>query len=122
MTSAIDDPSPLHAIRRTIRTLHRAPEPDVLAALLPAATLDAETRARVERRAVDLLARLRGALADGWVNQFLQEYSLNSSEGIALLSLAEAFLRVPDPETADALIADKLGTADWRRHAGKSHS
>src|SRR3546814_3384494 len=47
---------------------------------------------------------------------------LNSSEGLALLSLAEAFLRVPDPETADQLIADKLGDADWRAHAGKSHS
>jgi RHH-type proline utilization regulon transcriptional repressor/proline dehydrogenase/delta 1-pyrroline-5-carboxylate dehydrogenase len=41
---------------------------------------------------------------------------------VALLSLAEAFLRVPDPETADQLIADKLGNADWRAHAGKSHS
>jgi RHH-type proline utilization regulon transcriptional repressor/proline dehydrogenase/delta 1-pyrroline-5-carboxylate dehydrogenase len=56
------------------------------------------------------------------VNQFLQEYRLNTSEGIALLSLAEAFLRVPDPETADQLIADKLGNANWKAHAGKSHS
>jgi RHH-type proline utilization regulon transcriptional repressor/proline dehydrogenase/delta 1-pyrroline-5-carboxylate dehydrogenase len=69
-----------------------------------------------------MLAELRRAQSQGWVNQFLQEYSLSSSEGIALLSLAEAFLRVPDPETADALIADKLGNADWRRHTGKSHS
>jgi RHH-type proline utilization regulon transcriptional repressor/proline dehydrogenase/delta 1-pyrroline-5-carboxylate dehydrogenase len=56
------------------------------------------------------------------VNQFLQEYRLNSSEGVALLSLAEAFLRVPDPETADLLIADKLGDADWKAHSGKSNS
>src|SRR3546814_9425446 len=69
-----------------------------------------------------LLAELRSTQASGWVNQFLQEYRLNTSEGIALLSLAEAFLRVPDPETADQLIADKLGDADWRAHAGKSHS
>ena len=69
-----------------------------------------------------MLAELRGAQSRGWVNQFLQEYRLNTSEGIALLSLAEAFLRVPDPETADQLIADKLGNADWRAHAGKSHS
>ena len=47
---------------------------------------------------------------------------LNSSEGVALLSLAEAFLRVPDPETADLLIADKIGDADWRAHRGKSNS
>jgi RHH-type proline utilization regulon transcriptional repressor/proline dehydrogenase/delta 1-pyrroline-5-carboxylate dehydrogenase len=69
-----------------------------------------------------MLGRLRAAQSSGWVNQFLQEYRLNTSEGVALLSLAEAFLRVPDPETADQLIADKLGDADWRAHAGKSHS
>ena len=69
-----------------------------------------------------MLADLRAAQASGWVNQFLQEYRLNSSEGVALLSLAEAFLRVPDPETADLLIADKLGDADWRAHTGKSAS
>jgi hypothetical protein len=72
--------------------------------------------------ALALLADLRAAQNRGWVNQFLQEYRLNSSEGVALLSLAEAFLRVPDPETADLLIADKLGDADWKAHAGKSNS
>jgi RHH-type proline utilization regulon transcriptional repressor/proline dehydrogenase/delta 1-pyrroline-5-carboxylate dehydrogenase len=69
-----------------------------------------------------LLGDLRAAQSSGWVNQFLNEYRLNTQEGVALLSLAEAFLRVPDPETADALIADKLGDADWRAHSGKSHS
>jgi RHH-type proline utilization regulon transcriptional repressor/proline dehydrogenase/delta 1-pyrroline-5-carboxylate dehydrogenase len=108
--------------RAAMRALHRAPEPDVLADLLPAATLDPATRGRVVGRALGLLADLRAAQREGWVNQFLQEYRLNSSEGVALLSLAEAFLRVPDPETADALIADKLGDANWRAHAGRSHS
>ncbi|HEX8193364.1 MAG TPA: bifunctional proline dehydrogenase/L-glutamate gamma-semialdehyde dehydrogenase PutA, partial [Allosphingosinicella sp.] len=79
-------------------------------------------RRRIEHRALGMLADLRQAQASGWVNQFLQEYRLNTQEGVALLSLAEAFLRVPDPETADQLIADKLGDADWRAHAGKSHS
>jgi RHH-type proline utilization regulon transcriptional repressor/proline dehydrogenase/delta 1-pyrroline-5-carboxylate dehydrogenase len=94
----------------------------VLAPLLKDAALSAESRRRVENRALGMLAELRTAQSSGWVNQFLQEYRLNTSEGIALLSLAEAFLRVPDPETADQLIADKLGNADWRAHAGKSHS
>ena len=67
-----------------------------------------------------MLAELRDAQSRGWVNQFLQEYRLNTQEGVALLSLAEAFLRVPDPETADSLIADKLGEGDWRAHKGKS--
>jgi RHH-type proline utilization regulon transcriptional repressor/proline dehydrogenase/delta 1-pyrroline-5-carboxylate dehydrogenase len=108
--------------RAEIMRLHRAPEPEVLAPLLKDAALDSVERKRVENRALGMLADLRHAQSSGWVNQFLQEYRLNTSEGIALLSLAEAFLRVPDPETADQLIADKLGNADWRAHAGKSHS
>jgi RHH-type transcriptional regulator, proline utilization regulon repressor / proline dehydrogenase / delta 1-pyrroline-5-carboxylate dehydrogenase len=108
--------------RSELRTLHRASEPDVLKPLLRDAALDADSRRRVETRALAMLGELRAAQSSGWVNQFLQEYRLNTSEGIALLSLAEAFLRVPDPETADQLIADKLGNADWRSHKGKSHS
>jgi RHH-type proline utilization regulon transcriptional repressor/proline dehydrogenase/delta 1-pyrroline-5-carboxylate dehydrogenase len=108
--------------RAEISRLHRAPEPEVLAPLLKDAALDSEERRRIENRALGMLAELRHAQSSGWVNQFLQEYRLNTSEGIALLSLAEAFLRVPDPETADQLIADKLGNADWKAHAGKSHS
>ncbi|MFN3388525.1 MAG: bifunctional proline dehydrogenase/L-glutamate gamma-semialdehyde dehydrogenase PutA [Allosphingosinicella sp.] len=108
--------------RANIDRLHRAPEPEALAPLLRDAALESDSRRRVEHRALGMLAELRRAQASGWVNQFLQEYRLNTSEGIALLSLAEAFLRVPDPETADALIADKLGNADWRGHAGKSNS
>jgi RHH-type proline utilization regulon transcriptional repressor/proline dehydrogenase/delta 1-pyrroline-5-carboxylate dehydrogenase len=105
-----------------MRQLHRAPEPEVLAPLLARAGLNAAERQGVVARASGLLADLRAAQSTGWVNQFLQEYRLNTSEGVALLSLAEAFLRVPDPGTADALIADKLGDADWRAHAGKSAS
>ncbi|MFD0946402.1 L-glutamate gamma-semialdehyde dehydrogenase [Sphingomonas canadensis] len=102
--------------------LHRASEPEVLKPLLERARLTPDSRRRVMGHALALLADLRAAQNRGWVNQFLQEYRLNSSEGVALLSLAEAFLRVPDPETADLLIADKLGDADWRAHAGRSHS
>ena len=105
-----------------MRALHRAPEPDVLQPLLARARLTEVDRQGVVARASGLLADLRAAQSTGWVNQFLQEYRLNTSEGVALLSLAEAFLRVPDPGTADALIADKLGDADWRAHAGKSAS
>jgi RHH-type transcriptional regulator, proline utilization regulon repressor / proline dehydrogenase / delta 1-pyrroline-5-carboxylate dehydrogenase len=105
-----------------LRSLHRAAEPDVLKSLLARAESPPEERTRIVTRATGLLSTLRKAQSAGWVNQFLQEYRLNTSEGVALLSLAEAFLRVPDPETADALIADKLGDADWRAHSGKSHS
>ena len=108
--------------RQTMRRLYRAAEPDVLKPLLERAALTPDSRRRVVDTSLGLLADLRAAQSRGWVNQFLQEYRLNSSEGVALLSLAEAFLRVPDPETADLLIADKLTDADWRAHAGKSNS
>ena len=107
---------------QTMAALYRAPEPDVLKPLLERARLSADSRERVMGTASGLLADLRAAQNKGWVNQFLQEYRLNTGEGVALLSLAEAFLRVPDPETADLLIADKIGDADWRAHRGKSSS
>src|SRR4051812_39897357 len=113
-------PDATASARTELRRLHRAPEPEVLKPLLRDAALDPESRLRVESRALAMLAELRSAQSSGWVNQFLQEYRLNTSEGIALLSLAEAFLRVPDPETADQLIADKLGNADWRGPKGKT--
>jgi RHH-type transcriptional regulator, proline utilization regulon repressor / proline dehydrogenase / delta 1-pyrroline-5-carboxylate dehydrogenase len=104
------------------RLLHRMAEPEALKSLIARAESDTEERARIVSRAKPLIAALRTAQSSGWVNQFLQEYRLNTSEGVALLSLAEAFLRVPDASTADALIADKLGDANWRAHSGKSHS
>ena len=112
----------LTAARAQMRNLHRAPEPEVMRGLLPAATLDAPTRENVENRALGLLADLRAAQGEGWVNRFLHQYRLNTQEGVALLSLAEAFLRVPDAETADLLIRDKIGGADWAAHKGQSDS
>lgn len=108
--------------RAAMAALMRAPEPEVLAVLLPAAQLSAAERENVERRARALLEDVRGAQASGWINRFLHEYRLNTEEGVALLALAEAFLRVPDPETADALIRDKLGGANWGSHVGRSDS
>ena len=112
----------LISARAAMRSLHRAAEPDVMASLLPTATLAPPVRDAVVGRALGLLADLRAAQSEGWVNRFLQQYRLNTAEGVALLSLAEAFLRVPDPETADALIRDKIGTADWAQHTGESDS
>lgn len=109
-------------LRQQMRTLYRAAEPEVLQPLIARARLSADEIPGVHARALGLIADLRRAQGSGWVNQFLQEYRLNTAEGVALLSLAEAFLRVPDPETADALIADKLGDANWRAHRGKSNS
>ncbi|HEX4742322.1 MAG TPA: bifunctional proline dehydrogenase/L-glutamate gamma-semialdehyde dehydrogenase PutA [Caulobacteraceae bacterium] len=102
--------------RAAIAPLYRVEEHAALAPLAKSARLAAAERARVVSQAGRLLAELRAPGRAGWVDQFLAEYSLSSQEGAALLGLAEAYLRVPDPGTADALIRDKLGRGDWRRH------
>ncbi len=114
--------SPIQSARLAIRDNHRILEPAALAPLVAAATGDQNEWSSILLRAKSLLGDLRAAQSDGWVNQFLQEYRLGTEEGTALLSLAEAFLRVPDPQTADLLIADKLTDADWRAHRGQSAS
>ncbi len=114
--------NPVDSARAAIRPMFRASEPETLAPLVASAQLSAAEREAIVGHARGLLAELRAAQTDGWVNQFLQEYRLGTEEGTALLSLAEAFLRVPDADTADLLIADKLGDANWRAHSGKSAS
>ena len=120
--NAADMTSSLEKARMAIRPHYRAAEPETLAPLVAAAQLHHGEREAIVGRAHGLLSDLRGAQSDGWVNQFLQEYRLGTEEGTALLSLAEAFLRVPDADTADLLIADKLGDANWRAHKGQSAS
>jgi RHH-type transcriptional regulator, proline utilization regulon repressor / proline dehydrogenase / delta 1-pyrroline-5-carboxylate dehydrogenase len=112
----------LESARAAVRPLYRKPEPEILAPLVVAAQVSDAERTTIVKQARGLLTDLRNAQTDSWVNQFLQEYRLGTEEGTALLSLAEAFLRVPDPETADLLIADKLTDADWRGHKGQSSS
>jgi RHH-type proline utilization regulon transcriptional repressor/proline dehydrogenase/delta 1-pyrroline-5-carboxylate dehydrogenase len=108
--------------RAAIAPLYRQDEHVALEPLAKAARLSPAQRARVLAQAGDLLARLRAPGRAGWVDQFLRQYSLSSEEGAALLGLAEAYLRVPDSATADALIRDKLGRADWRAHLADTDS
>lgn len=108
--------------RSRMRVLHHAPEAEVLLALLPSALLGEDSRQAVVARARPLIAGLRAAAATGWVNRFLQHYQLGSEEGTALLSLAEAFLRVPDTGTADLLIHDKLSEVDWQARLADADS
>ncbi len=88
------------------------------AAEMPPAALD--RIAKTARRLVTAVRRERRA--KGGIDAFLHEYALSSQEGVALLCLAEALLRIPDSETVDQLIRDKLGEADWARHLGHSES
>ena len=78
---------------------------------------------RIAARARDLVHKVRAArLGQGGLDAFLHEYELSSREGVVLMCLAEALLRIPDAETANLLIKDKLADADWQRHLGSSES
>lgn len=99
--------------------LHRMKEEEVLAALLPLAHRTDAQDAAITARLLALLPRLRAARG-GLVEEFMQEYPLGSDEGVALLSLAEAFLRIPDQRTASQLIVDKFAAGDWGVHKGRS--
>lgn len=105
-----------------IRSLHVADEREVLAGLVGGVGIDLDLRQRAQARAVDLIERIRSAGQPGLMEMFLAEYGLSTNEGIALMCLAEALLRVPDPGTIDALIEDKITPYDWSNHTGKSGS
>ncbi|MFK8041054.1 bifunctional proline dehydrogenase/L-glutamate gamma-semialdehyde dehydrogenase PutA [Congregibacter sp.] len=105
-----------------IRALHVADEGEVLAALVGGAGIDLDLRQRAQARAVELIERIRSAGQPGLMELFLAEYGLSTNEGIALMCLAEALLRVPDPGTIDSLIEDKITPYNWSEHSGKSGS
>jgi RHH-type proline utilization regulon transcriptional repressor/proline dehydrogenase/delta 1-pyrroline-5-carboxylate dehydrogenase len=99
-----------------------ADEATLVAQNLAAARLGPEARAAISARAAQLVSAIRGSAKPGLMEVFLAEYGLSTDEGVALMCLAEALLRVPDAPTMDALIEDKIAPADWGRHLGKSSS
>ena len=94
----------------------------LLKSLITQAGLDASARARITHAGADLVKRIRASVKPGLMEVFLAEYGLSTDEGVALMCLAEALLRVPDAQTMDALIEDKIAPSDWGRHLGKSAS
>ncbi|QIK41619.1 bifunctional proline dehydrogenase/L-glutamate gamma-semialdehyde dehydrogenase PutA [Pontivivens nitratireducens] len=112
----------LDALRATIRTLHVAPDDAALDALMREQPLGDDMRVRTVRRATALVEAIRTDAKPGVMEVFLAEYGLSTDEGVALMCLAEALLRVPDPETIDALIEDKIAPSSWGEHLGKSSS
>jgi RHH-type transcriptional regulator, proline utilization regulon repressor / proline dehydrogenase / delta 1-pyrroline-5-carboxylate dehydrogenase len=109
--------------RAAISAEYLAEESKLVRALLPAARLEPGMRARVENDARRLVAAARaGRRKFGGVDAMMSEYGLSSEEGVVLMCLAEALLRVPDAETADKLIADKIGGRAWETHLGHSQS
>ncbi|KPM76863.1 pyrroline-5-carboxylate dehydrogenase [Cobetia sp. UCD-24C] len=91
-----------------------------LVGLLNAEEKDAK---RIGDKTAELVREIRTMdTAVDSIDELLQQYSLDTQEGVLLMCLAEALLRIPDKETADALIEDKLGVADWKSHLGQSES
>ncbi len=116
-------PEPAEPSWQAITAMYAADEALALQPLLQAATLADADRAQVLARAGDLVARVRAKSAQqSVVESFMREYDLSSEEGVLLMCVAEALLRIPDADTADKLIRDKLGDAAWNTHLGKSSS
>ena len=114
---------PQTELRAAITAAWHRPEPECLPMLLPLArSSDARQAEAVQQLASQLVQGLRDAPVASGVAALVQEFSLSSQEGIALMCLAEALLRIPDKATRDALIRDKISHGDWRSHVGRSPS
>jgi RHH-type proline utilization regulon transcriptional repressor/proline dehydrogenase/delta 1-pyrroline-5-carboxylate dehydrogenase len=116
-------PSPTAAGREAIAAATFADEAAAVEALIPLARLSADEARRTDALARRLVQAARaGRDQHGGVDAFMAEYALSTEEGVALMCLAEALLRIPDADTADRFIADKIGAAHWERHLGASSS
>jgi RHH-type proline utilization regulon transcriptional repressor/proline dehydrogenase/delta 1-pyrroline-5-carboxylate dehydrogenase len=118
--SSSDSPE---ALRQTIRNQGTWTEERAATALLHALELTGGARHRAVTLAMALVEGARARRDERpFLDAFLQEFGLSNQEGIALMCIAEALLRIPDDATADRLIAEKLATGDWSSHAGRSES
>ncbi|MBS0293303.1 MAG: trifunctional transcriptional regulator/proline dehydrogenase/L-glutamate gamma-semialdehyde dehydrogenase [Proteobacteria bacterium] len=114
---------PQTELRAAITAAWHRPETECLPVLLPLArTQDEQQAAKVRELATRLVQGLRDAPVTSGVAALVQEFSLSSQEGVALMCLAEALLRIPDKATRDALIRDKISRGDWKSHVGRSPS
>jgi len=115
--------APQPPLRAAITAAYRQDEAQNVAGLMTRVHWPPPSRSQAQARAGKLIAAVRGKRARSFgVDALLHEFSLSSQEGIALMCLAEALLRIPDPETADDLIRDKISKGDWGAHLGHSPS
>ncbi|MFQ5623549.1 MAG: bifunctional proline dehydrogenase/L-glutamate gamma-semialdehyde dehydrogenase PutA, partial [Paracoccaceae bacterium] len=112
----------LEDLRDTVRRNTYGDEAAALAELKRLAALTPEERAAIAAVGTTLVKGVRNAPGTGIMESFLAEYGLSTREGVALMCLAEALLRVPDSETIDDLIRDKIAPHDWGAHVGDSSS
>lgn len=117
---SIDRPE---GLRATINEAYRVDESSLVTQLSEKSALEPQRVASIQNSARQLIESVRIARKKSTgIDSFLTEYALSSEEGIALMCLAEAMLRVPDNATIDSLIKDKLTGADWKSHKGQSES
>ena len=114
-------PEPLSPARSAICTAYLADETATVLGLIREAVFTAEQSARIRHNATQLIESVRSQPLSG-LDGLLQEYDLSSQEGVALMCIAEALLRIPDGSTADRLIRDKFSQADWEAHLGRGNS
>ncbi|WP_372965242.1 bifunctional proline dehydrogenase/L-glutamate gamma-semialdehyde dehydrogenase PutA [Marinobacter sp.] len=112
----------LHDIRQAIRTNYLADEYEVIHRLIEQAQLSEDTRKAISARAAELVRSVRENARPTVMEKFLAEYGLTTKEGVALMCLAEALLRVPDNLTIQDLIEDKITSGNWGAHVGKAKS
>jgi RHH-type proline utilization regulon transcriptional repressor/proline dehydrogenase/delta 1-pyrroline-5-carboxylate dehydrogenase len=117
---------PQSVTRAAITAAWRRPETDAVPMILEQARLPQPVAEQTHRLAWQLAEKLRNQKSAsgraGMVQGLLQEFSLSSQEGVALMCLAEALLRIPDKATRDALIRDKISSGNWHSHIGRSPS
>ncbi|MCZ6828645.1 MAG: trifunctional transcriptional regulator/proline dehydrogenase/L-glutamate gamma-semialdehyde dehydrogenase, partial [Gammaproteobacteria bacterium] len=114
---------PVDSLRQSLRDYYRKDEESVVGELLEIAEIGATGRARVWSQARELVVGIREAqIGKGGVDALLNEFALSTEEGIVLMCLAEALLRVPDKLSTDRLIRDKLTSGNWSSHLGNSDS
>jgi RHH-type transcriptional regulator, proline utilization regulon repressor / proline dehydrogenase / delta 1-pyrroline-5-carboxylate dehydrogenase len=115
--------APLDSLREDIRRQGRVTEEKAVTRLLHSLELTGGARHRAVAVAMALVEGARARRDERpFLDAFLQEFGLSNQEGIALMCIAEALLRIPDDATADRLIAEKLATGDWSSHSGQSES
>ena len=108
--------------RTQIREHYLADEGQVIRGLIANARMTAGDRELISAKAAQLVTKVRNDSSPSMMEKFLAEYGLTTKEGVALMCLAEALLRVPDAVTIDALIEDKVASGNWGDHLGKSKS
>ena len=114
--------SELDTIRAAMRANYLPPEDEAVQRLVGQAALSADQRAKITTQAADLVRAVRASSDPRLMEVFLSAYGLSTKEGVALMCLAEALLRVPDAGTMDDLIRDKIAPHDWSAHSGGSSS